>query len=110
MRQAEDRSSAAEPDRDVDAKVAHGAGVVPAKGIMRAFLGHKHLKLAQTFHELSCIHPKSAYVCLAQSTVTPSAKLEPPAYPDERHGSGTKNLTEPSFALPIRIPRLAPRL
>jgi hypothetical protein len=53
---------------------------------------------------------KSApYTLPSESAVTPSAKLDPPAY-GYGHESGMKYLTEPSLALPIRMPRCAPRL
>src|SRR5260370_23833823 len=53
---------------------------------------------------------KSApYTLPSKSAVMPSARLEPPAY-GYGHGSGMKDLTEPSRALPIRMPRWAPRL
>src|SRR5215469_4349060 len=53
---------------------------------------------------------KSApYTLPSKSEVTPSAMLEPPAY-GYGHGSGMRYFTEPSCALPILMPRSAPRL
>jgi len=53
---------------------------------------------------------KSApYTLPSASAVTPSAMLEPPGY-GYGHASGMKYLTEPSAALPMRMPRCAPKL
>src|SRR5579859_2865915 len=53
---------------------------------------------------------KSApYTLPSESAVTPSAMLEIAGY-GYGHGSGIKDLTFPSLALPIRMPRCAPRL
>ena len=62
-----------------------------------------------TVDELTAHPARSAHTLPAESAVTPSAMLEPAGYGYE-HGSGLKDLADPSRALPIRMPRSAPRL
>jgi hypothetical protein len=54
-------------------------------------------------------HPFNTPSLPSKSAVIPSAMLDPAGY-GYGHISGMKYFTEPSLALPIRIPRCAPGL